>query len=82
MIMFEQELSRYWETVVNTIKDGVMVVDEGGTIVSVNRALEDLTGYCNEELIGKTCSVLNCDICEIARDEKGTIGASCLEPAT
>jgi PAS domain S-box-containing protein len=71
MIMFEQELSRYWETVVNTIKDGVMVVDKGGTIVSVNKALEDLTGYSNEELIGKTCSVLNCDICEIARDRNG-----------
>jgi PAS domain S-box-containing protein len=69
--MFEQELSRYWETVVNTLKDGVMVVDKGGTIVSVNRALEDLTGYSNEELIGNNCSVLNCDICEIARDRQG-----------
>ena len=69
--MFEQDLSRYWETVVNTIKDGVMVVDKAGTIVSVNRALENITGYANEELIGKACTVLNCDICEIARDREG-----------
>jgi len=69
--VLEQDLSRYWETVVNTIKDGVMVVDKAGTIVSVNRALEHITGYSHEALIGKACSVLNCDICEIARDREG-----------
>ena len=42
--MFEQELSHYWETVVNTIQDGLMIVDKAGTIVSVNRALEGITG--------------------------------------
>ena len=25
--MFEEELDRYWKTVVNTIQDGVMIVD-------------------------------------------------------
>ena len=38
--MFEQELSAYWETVVNTRKDGLMVVDRAGTILCVNRAIE------------------------------------------
>jgi PAS domain S-box-containing protein len=33
--------------------DGLMVVDPGGTIVSVNRAMELLTGYSKKELIGK-----------------------------
>ncbi|MGB9436373.1 MAG: PAS domain-containing protein [Desulfobacterales bacterium] len=37
--MIEQELNRYWKTVVNTIQDGVMIVDTDGTIVSVNKAL-------------------------------------------
>ena len=42
--MFAVELNSYWKKVVDTIKDGVMIVDKGGTIVSVNRALEIITG--------------------------------------
>ncbi len=69
--MFEQELSAYWETVLNTIQDGLMVVDRAGTILSVNRALEAITGYSREDMIGSPCSALHCDICDIARDENG-----------
>lgn len=69
--MFEQELTNYWKTVVDTIQDGIMVVDKGGTIVSVNRALLRMTGYTRDELIGHPCSVLNCDTCEIARSRPG-----------
>ncbi len=69
--MFEQELSAYWETVLNTIQDGLMVVDRAGTILSVNRALEAITGYSREDMIGSPCSALHCDICDIARDETG-----------
>jgi PAS domain S-box-containing protein len=71
MIMLEQELNRYWKTVVNTIQDGVMIVDTQGTIVSANKALQIMTGYTKEELIGKPCMILNCNICEIARELKG-----------
>ena len=65
--MFEQELDRYWKTVVNTIQDGLMIVDKRGTIVSANKALEKISGYSRDELIGKPCTVLNCDVCEKAR---------------
>lgn len=61
--MIEHEPDRYWKTVVNTIRDGLMIVDERGVIVSVNSALERITGYTRSELIGNDCSVLNCDIC-------------------
>ena len=69
--MLESELNRYWKTVVNTIQDGLMVVDRAGTIVSANHALETITGYSTKDLVGKPCSALNCDICEIARDSEG-----------
>jgi two-component system response regulator HydG len=69
--MLEEELNSYWKTVVDIIQDGLMVVDTGGTIISVNQALEAITGYSRTELIGKSCSVLKCDICEIALNEKG-----------
>ena len=67
--MLEREPDRYWKTVVNTIRDGLMIVDERGIIVSVNAALETITGYTRQELIGRDCSVLRCDICERARQD-------------
>jgi two-component system response regulator HydG len=69
--MLEQELNAYWKTVVDTIQDGLMVLDEKGTIISVNRALETITRYSQKELIGKPCTVLQCDVCQIARGKKG-----------
>jgi PAS domain S-box-containing protein len=67
--MPDSGVDRYWKTVVNTIRDGLMIVDERGIIVSVNDALERITGYSRSELIGNDCSVLNCDICDQIRHE-------------
>ncbi|MBN2034666.1 MAG: sigma 54-interacting transcriptional regulator [Deltaproteobacteria bacterium] len=69
--MLENELNSYWKMVVDTIRDGLMVVDRAGMIVSVNQALETITGYSRKDLVGRPCSALNCDVCEIARDAKG-----------
>jgi len=49
--MYEQEINIYWKTVVNTIQDGVLIVNTEGTIVSANKALEEITGYLKEVLI-------------------------------
>jgi len=69
--MLNHELDTYWKTVVNTIRDGIMIVNPQGAIVSVNRAFETITGYDREELIGKPCTVLNCDICKQALSKNG-----------
>ena len=61
MILNEQ--SSYMISVIDTMMDGLMVVDPNGTIVSVNRAMEVLTGYSKKELIGQNCFLLECDIC-------------------
>ena len=59
--MIGRELDDFWKTVVNTIRDGIMIVNTGGAIVSVNRAFEQISGYCREELIGQTEKILNCE---------------------
>ncbi len=64
-------LNQYWKTVVDTIQDGVMIVNPEGRIVSVNRAFEVITGYKRDEILGQSCAVLNCSACEITRNEKG-----------
>jgi two-component system, NtrC family, response regulator HydG len=59
------DISKYWKTIVDTIQDGVMVVDPAGKVLSVNPAAERLTGYKAEELIGRSCRVLDCTGCKI-----------------
>ncbi len=65
------EMDQYWKSVVDTIQDGVMIVDTRGNIVSVNRAFCEITGYDQREIIGKQCTTLNCTSCELARASKG-----------
>ncbi len=62
------DLSKYWKTVIDTLQDGLIVVDPGGRIVSVNPAATALTGYSAEELVGQSCRILGCTGCKI----KGT----------
>lgn len=61
--MLKHELNAYWETVVDTIQEGVMIVDLAGTIVSVNKAMGEMTGFASHELIGRSCATLNCASC-------------------
>ncbi len=61
--ILDEEYSQYWQTVVQTMLDGLMIVDPEGVILSVNHAMEQLTGYSQEELIGRSCQILNCDAC-------------------
>ena len=59
------DISKYWKAIVDTLQDGLMVVDPGGRVLAVNPAAERLTGYKAEELIGKSCRMLDCTGCEI-----------------
>ncbi len=59
------DLSKYWETIVDTLRDGLMVIDTQGDIVAANPAAERLAGYAAHELIGKSCRILNCSGCKI-----------------
>jgi two-component system response regulator HydG len=65
------DLAKHWKTVVDTLQDGLMVVDAAGTIVAMNPAAEKLTGYHAEELIGRNCGVLNCTGCQTLDQKKG-----------
>ena len=69
--MLEEEYNQYWQTIIQTMLDGLMVVDPDGIILSVNKALERLTGYQQSELIGKSCEILGCNICFDAKAKGG-----------
>jgi len=57
------DFHEYWKTVVDTMMDGVVVVDTEGSILSVNKALERIIGYPAEELVGQSCTIFDCDMC-------------------
>jgi PAS domain S-box-containing protein len=57
------DFPEYWKTVVDTMMDGVVVVDREGTILSVNRALENMIGYTGREFVGRECVILDCNTC-------------------
>jgi two-component system, NtrC family, response regulator HydG len=59
------DIAKYWKTIVDTLQDGLLVVDANGRIVAANPAAERVTGYTAEELVGKSCRVLNCTGCKI-----------------
>ena len=67
--MLDVEHSNYWETVIDTMMDGLMVVDPEGVIISINNAMENLTGYSKGELVGQSCAILDCDACFGTRAE-------------
>jgi two-component system, NtrC family, response regulator HydG len=60
----EEVINRYWKKIFNTINDGLLLIGTDGTILMVNRTFERLMGYTSDEIIGKPCTVLNCDACE------------------
>jgi len=59
--------NQYWKTIIDTMAEALMVVDHRGVIVSVNQSLLDLTGFDENELVGKPCTVLNCDTCAVKK---------------
>ncbi|MCF8063173.1 MAG: sigma 54-interacting transcriptional regulator, partial [Deltaproteobacteria bacterium] len=69
--MLDFKDSRYWKEIINTMNDGLMIIGADGTIEMVNRAFEEMTGFPSEEVVGRPCTLLNCDACETALQESG-----------
>jgi two-component system response regulator HydG len=67
--MLEKIYGKYWQVVIDTMMEGLMLVDPDGKIIFVNRAFEQLSGYRKEEVEGQTCEILGCDTCFGTRKE-------------
>ena len=64
--MDPNEINRQLGSIINTMHDGLIVIAPDGDIVMVNQAFESLTGYTADEVIGRPCTLLSCDACEMA----------------
>ncbi len=58
------DLATYWKTVLDTMQEALLIMSPDGEIISTNRVVEKITGYTGGELIGRTCTILNCDGCQ------------------
>ena len=65
------DISHYWKTVIDTLRDGLLVVNPKGNIMAANPSAERLTGYASHELVGRSCKVLNCTGCKILEQGEG-----------
>jgi two-component system, NtrC family, response regulator HydG len=53
----------FWEKVIETLTEGLVVVDHRGIIIATNHAMEEITGYRRDELVGRSCSLIRTDAC-------------------
>jgi len=60
-----KDIERYWSRIINTMNDGFMLISSKGRVMMVNTAFEHLTGYTADDIIGKPCTTLKCDACEL-----------------
>ncbi len=65
-----REAKLFMENIFETARDGIYVTDGLGRTIMVNRAFCDITGYRQEELIGKTPASLLPDDADIAVSPK------------
>jgi len=65
------DISKQWKRIIDTLQDGILVLDTHGVIHATNPAAEKLTGYSMSELKGSSCRILNCTGCKIVGNGKG-----------
>ena len=62
-IQFEIENNEFVRLLLESIGDGIFVLDTHGTIMAWNPAMEKITGYSFDEIKGKSCKILNFSQC-------------------
>ena len=81
--MGEQILStwnqRFMRQIIDSVADGVFIVDPQGLVTFWNPSMEKISGYMAREAVGKPCTLLSCSTCEGEASTSGIKGCSILE---
>ena len=72
--MERQRDLRQYESMFETVKDGVYALDSEGRFVAVNEAYTTITGYSREQLLGSPASMVSEQIYEVVNDRQASPG--------
>ncbi len=78
--MNSPRITNYWKRIINTMNDGLMLIGPEGNVMMVNQAFERLTDYTAEEIIGRHCTILECDACEKVIQNDGKTRCALFQP--
>ncbi|MDA3789613.1 MAG: sigma 54-interacting transcriptional regulator [Desulfobacula sp.] len=62
-IEYEIQNNEFVKLLLESIGDGIFVLDIHGTIIAWNPAMEKITGYSSDEVKGKSCEILKFNQC-------------------
>jgi len=65
------DIGRQWRHIIESVADGIIIVDAQGYFIAANQTAQLITGYTEEELKGQSCRILNCTGCKIVGEGKG-----------
>lgn len=65
------EIGKQWRHIIDSVQEGILIVDDQGIMVAANQTAQLITGYAEAELKGKSCRILNCTGCKIVGKGKG-----------
>ena len=66
------DIGKQWRHIIDSVQDGIIIVDNQGNFVAANQTAQLITGYKENELIGQSCRLLHCNGCEIIGKGVGT----------
>ena len=65
------DIGKQWRDIIDSVQDGIIVVDDKGRFVAANQTAQLITGYTEQELKGQSCRLLNCTGCKLVGKGKG-----------
>ena len=65
------DIGKQWRSIIDSVPDGIIIVDENGNFAAANQTAQLITGYTEKELKGQSCRLLNCTGCKIIGKGKG-----------
>ncbi len=65
-------IKKYSEKIIETMAEALVLIAPDGTILMVNKSFERMFGYSSDEIVGKSCTHLNCDLCESGESQGST----------
>ena len=58
-------IGSHWRHIIDSVQEGIIIVDANGKFLAANTAVQLMTGYSESELQGRSCRLLNCTGCKI-----------------